>query len=79
MWPAWSETGISPVPSLVRLAEFRRQLAYKTVWYGSRLMVAPRFYSSSKICSRYGLIKANLPLDVRYSTARRVGWPWTGT
>jgi putative transposase len=46
-------------------AEFHRQLAYKTTWYGSRLLVAPRFYPSSKTCSGCGLVKADLPLGVR--------------
>jgi putative transposase len=46
-------------------AEFHRQLAYKTRWYGSRLLVAPRFYPSSKTCSGCGLVKADLPLGVR--------------
>jgi hypothetical protein len=30
----------------------RRQLAYKTAWYGSALVVAGRFYPSSKTCSQ---------------------------
>jgi len=46
-------------------AEFNRQLAYKTTWYGSRLVVAPRFYPSSKRCSGCGQIKKALPLEVR--------------
>ena len=46
-------------------AEFHRQLAYKTTWYGSRLLVAPRFYPSSKTCSGCGLIKATMPLGER--------------
>jgi putative transposase len=45
--------------------EFHRQLAYKTRWYGSRLLVAPRFYPSSKRCSGCGLGRAHLPLGVR--------------
>jgi putative transposase len=32
------------------LAEPRRQLRYKTGWYGSRLVEADRFYPSSKTC-----------------------------
>jgi putative transposase len=36
------------------LAEVRRQLAYKTVWYGSTLVVADRWFSSSKSCSACG-------------------------
>lgn len=34
------------------LAETRRQLAYKTGWYGSRLVEADRWYPSSKTCHR---------------------------
>src|SRR5439155_7207705 len=34
--------------------EMRRQLEYKTKWYGSRLIVAPRNYPSTKMCSRCG-------------------------
>jgi putative transposase len=32
------------------LGETRRQLAYKTGWYGSRLIVADRWFPSSKTC-----------------------------
>lgn len=45
--------------------ELRRQLGYKTVWAGSRLVQAGTFYPSSKICSRCGVVKAKLPLSVR--------------
>ncbi len=34
------------------LGEARRQLAYKTGWYGSTLVVAARWYPSSKTCHR---------------------------
>jgi len=34
------------------LAEPRRQLRYKTAWYGSRLVEADRWFPSSKTCSR---------------------------
>src|SRR4029453_1956567 len=46
-------------------AEFQRQLEDKCQWYGSRLLVAPRFFPSSRTCSRCGLVKATLPLQVR--------------
>ena len=36
------------------LAEPRRQLGYKTGWYGSRLVEADRFYPSSKTCHACG-------------------------
>ena len=42
-------------------AELRRQLGYKTTWYGSALLVADRWYPSSKTCSACGWRKPNLP------------------
>ena len=45
--------------------EFRRQLEYKTIWYGSELVVAPRFFASSKQCSSCGFVMADMPLGVR--------------
>jgi putative transposase len=50
------------------LAELRRMLAYKTTWYGSRLVVANRFYPSSKTCSACGWVKAKLTLAERTFT-----------
>jgi len=47
------------------LGELRRQLTYKTAWYGSRLVVADRFYPSSKTCSACGCVKAKLTLAER--------------
>ena len=47
------------------LAELRRQLGYKTVWYGSRLVEADRFWPSSKTCSYCGAVKENLLLRER--------------
>jgi putative transposase len=49
----------------VGMGEFRRQLEYKTKWYGSQLIIAPRFYPSSKLCSGCGHIKDNLKLSDR--------------
>lgn len=34
--------------------EFRRQLAYKSKWYGRELVVIDRFYPSSQICNACG-------------------------
>ena len=39
------------------LGETRRQLGYKTGWYGSRLMVADRWYPSSKTCHACGHVQ----------------------
>jgi putative transposase len=45
--------------------EIRRQLTYKVRWHDGRLVVAGRFYPSSKTCSGCGAVKAKLPLGVR--------------
>jgi putative transposase len=45
--------------------EFRRQLEYKTVWYGSKLVVADRWFPSSKLCSDCGYKLEKLPLSIR--------------
>jgi putative transposase len=39
------------------LGEARRQLAYKTGWYGSRLVIADRWYPSSKTCHACGHVQ----------------------
>ena len=46
-------------------AELRRQLGYKTTWYGSTLVVADRWYPSSKTCSACGRRKSSLTLAER--------------
>lgn len=45
--------------------EIRRQLEYKTAWYNSTLVVADRWYPSSKTCSGCGHINADLTLGDR--------------
>ena len=45
--------------------EFRRQLNYKARLYGSRIVVAERWYPSSKTCSCCGVVKATLALSQR--------------
>lgn len=42
--------------------EFRRQLVYKAERSGGRVLVAPRYYPSSKMCSECGYIMTDLPL-----------------
>lgn len=46
-------------------AEIRRQLTYKLAWRGGRLIVADRWFPSSKICSSCGRAKVTLSLDER--------------
>ena len=45
--------------------EFRRQLEYKAPLYGGRVVVASRWFPSSKRCSQCGHIVEKLGLDVR--------------
>lgn len=45
--------------------EFRRQLEYKTAKFGSTLVVADRWFPSSKTCSACGTVKAKLSLSER--------------
>jgi len=49
----------------VMFYEFRRQLEYKCLQYGIQLVVADRFYPSSKACSYCGNIKSKLNLKER--------------
>lgn len=46
-------------------AEVRRQLTYKTAWRGGTLVVADRWFASSKTCSDCGAVKAKLALSER--------------
>lgn len=45
--------------------EIRRQLEYKTAWYGCDLILADRWLPSSKTCSGCGNVKADLALSDR--------------
>jgi len=45
--------------------EFRRQMTYKTKPLGIALVIADRFYPSSKTCSRCGYVKKDLKLKDR--------------
>jgi putative transposase len=44
---------------------FSRQLAYKCQWYGSKLVMADRFFPSTKICWGCGEVANELPLAQR--------------
>ncbi|QGK68818.1 transposase [Allosaccharopolyspora coralli] len=49
----------------VGMGELRRQLDYKTTWNRRRLVVADRWYPSSKTCSACGAVKTKLRLSER--------------
>jgi putative transposase len=44
---------------------FRAQLEYKAAWYGTKVVVADRWFPSSKTCSGCGAVNANLTLADR--------------
>ena len=45
--------------------EFRRQIEYKSAWNNITVIIADRFFPSSKMCSRCGAIKKDLKLSDR--------------
>jgi putative transposase len=49
----------------VGMAEFKRQMTYKGQWYGCKVVVANRYYPSSKRCSSCGCEKKELHLSER--------------
>lgn len=53
--------------------EIRRQLDYKTGWNGGQLVVADRWFPSSKTCSGCGTVKPKLSLRVRTFTCHACG------
>ena len=45
--------------------EIKRQLSYKTSWYGGIVIIADKFFPSSKTCCKCGQLKDKLGLDDR--------------
>jgi putative transposase len=45
--------------------DLRRQLEYKAAWYGTQVVVADRWFPSSKTCSDCGTIDPDLTLSDR--------------
>ncbi|NMG11823.1 RNA-guided endonuclease TnpB family protein [Brasilonema sp. UFV-L1] len=54
--------------------EFKRQLEYKCKKFGSRLVVADRWYPSSKTCSNCGCKKESLSLSQRVYSCEHCGY-----
>jgi len=53
--------------------EFRHQLEYKAAMRGGQIVVADRFFASSKTCSDCGHTIETLPLSVRHWTCLGCG------
>ncbi len=56
---------LSKAISDVGWGKFKEMLEYKTLWYGSRLVTAGKFYPSSKLCSQCGCLNCDLKLSNR--------------
>lgn len=56
---------LSRVISDVGFGEFRRQIEYKALWQNKTVIIADRFFASSKTCSCCGLKKETLNLNER--------------
>lgn len=54
-------------------SEFRRQLEYKSNWYNSEVIIADRFFPSSKMCHACHTINAALTLSDRFWTCEHCG------
>ena len=54
--------------------ETRRQLEYKSNWYGGELVIADRYYPSSKRCSNCGHVKSSLGLNERTYKCSKCGF-----
>ncbi len=49
-----AKSGLNRALADASFGELRRQLSYKCAWYGSKLIVADRFFASSQFCSGCG-------------------------
>jgi putative transposase len=58
----------------VGMYEFRRQLVYKGAWYGCEILLADRFYPSTKRCSQCGQVKPVMSLGEREYQCEHCGF-----
>lgn len=56
---------LSKAVQLQCFGEFRRQIEYKSIWNNIPVIIADRFFPSSKLCSCCGAIKKDLKLSDR--------------
>lgn len=68
-----AKAGLNRAIADAAFGEIRRQLEYKTAWYGATLSLAPRYYPSSKTCSACGAVKATLRLTERTYACHECG------
>src|ERR1039458_5219659 len=68
-----AKSGLSRSLADASFGELRRMLTYKCRWYGSEIVVADRFFPSSKTCSRCGTVRSELGLGDRFFTCPACG------
>jgi putative transposase len=68
-----AKSGLNRSLADASFGEVRRMLEYKCRWYGSELVVADRFFPSSKTCSRCGTVRSQLGLGDRFFTCPACG------
>ena len=64
---------LSRVISDIGFYEFRRQLEYKAALSGGTVVVADRWFPSSKTCSGCGAVQEKMPLSIREWTCAECG------
>ncbi len=69
-----AKAGLNRALADAAFAEFRRLLDYKCRWYGSRLVVAPRSFASSRRCSGCGQVREDLSLGERVFVCAACGF-----
>ena len=60
-----AKAGLNRALQDAAFGELRRRLEYKCAWHGSRLVVADRFFASSRRCSGCGTVRDRLRLSER--------------
>lgn len=68
-----AKAGLSKSISDASFGEIRRQLEYKSKWYGSKVCVVDRWLPSSKTCSSCGSVKPTLALSDRLYNCSECG------
>ena len=65
--------GLNRAIAQASFADLRRRITYKTRWNGGTVLVADRWFPSSKTCSRCGEVKSKLSLSEREYMCYRCG------
>ena len=65
--------GLNRAIARASFADLRRRITYKTQWNGGDVIVADRWFPSSKTCSECGEVKSKLSLSEREYICHRCG------